>query len=293
MTGANAEGGDGRRTLAELVRAADARGEAVERVRASYDRDVPPWRVRRLVMAERERMERVTAEPTIKTHAPRYVDLVDLATLTDGEFGHVVEHLLRAIEGPVAPVRGSRRHRDESGGAVNNGDGEGSDGVGTDDGDDDPNGGDENERGTGATVQWHRDGVTTPVRAVAAEPGRTVDAALVREVSERARTRPVPTVDEKRAPRDAPSGDGEGHRGAESDARAGTDRNADDSGTEDRDGSPRTSRPAIVTVADVSPGAVRLAVRSGVGIHDRVAVSRWLDEARLSVDTFGSLIEEV
>jgi hypothetical protein len=46
-----------------------------------------------------------------------------------------------------------------------------------------------------------------------------------------------------------------------------------------------------VTVADLTPGAARLAVRLGVELYDRADVRRWLDEAKLAPETFGSLIE--
>jgi hypothetical protein len=48
---------------------------------------------------------------------------------------------------------------------------------------------------------------------------------------------------------------------------------------------------AVVTVADVAPGATRLAVRLGVGLYNREDVYRWLEEANLTPETFGSLIE--
>jgi hypothetical protein len=61
-------------------------------------------------------------------------------------------------------------------------------------------------------------------------------------------------------------------------------------GTE-KPGASESPERAVVTVADVTPGATRLAVRLGVELYDRADVHRWLDEEKLAPETFGSLIE--
>lgn len=247
--------------LAEYVRDAAARGESkkrlVERVRASYDREIPYRRVRRLVEAERERLDRQDTGLVVEKHPPRYVAIDDLAALTDAEFGRVVAHLLGGREGRAEAVAAAERA-------------------------------DQSEDGT--EIRWHRNGETTVVRAVAAEPGHVIDGALVRRVCEQGRqpngkneTDALDDGTETGTELGVGSGDENDGDGEEGDGMRG---GRDDGGEEHA-----SVDAALVTVADVVPGATRLAVRSGVAIYDRADVRRWLDEARLATGTFGSLIE--
>ena len=176
-------------------------------------------------MPERERTERAETTLVVEGHAPRYVAIDDLDSLTDAEFGRVVAYLI-----------GERVDQSET--------------VSTADSTEDT--------GVGTTIRWHRAEGTTLVRAIAAEPGRVVDGDLVDRLRETGRT------------------------------GSGTNRETDRGG-ESEEYEPIST--AIVTVADVVPGAARLAVRSDITIHGRAAVRRWLREARLRTGTFGSLIE--
>jgi hypothetical protein len=263
--------GDDQPSLARAIRDAKERGEAeadlVDRVRASYDREVPRRRVERLVKVERERLEDTDGGTVLEGHAPRYVDHADLASLTDEEFGRVIARLLGEREGH-AEVIPDRKHGvilgSEDPGTESRGNEADVTAGNTDDG-----GLDGFERGEGADIRWHRAEGTVFVRALAAEPSRVVDGEVVGRARERTRAE----REERTAPSTVASddnGDGGGTNGA------------NDRGTIDT---------AVVTVAPVAPGAARLAVRSGVVIHDRTTVDRWLDGVRLSVETFGSLIE--
>jgi len=240
-SGSDGSGGDDgdrgtvdRPSLAASVRDAIERGDGeervVKRVRASYDREIPYRRVKRLVEAERERIERADTALVVEGHAPRYAAIDDLDYLTDAEFGRVVAYLIGEREGHSEIVS----------------DTEPADGA------DD-----------GTVIRWQRAEGTMLARAITAEPGRVVDGDLVCRVRERDRT-----VHETNRETEHDGGSEDGKR-----------EGRDPVGT------------AIVTVAGVVPGAARLAVRSGIAIHDRAAVRRWLNEARLTIETFGSLIE--
>ena len=260
-------GSDRRRSLAALVRDAADRGESeaaiADRVRASYERSVPFGRVKRLVAAERERLDRTDDRPIAEEHPPRYADVEDLASLTDAEFGRVIAYLLAERDGRADVVpdadsgpAGTAEHADDAASTATGDADKGDDG---DDGNDGGNTGSGRTQGT--SVRWHRgDGIgTVLVRALAAEPDRVVDAGVVSCACERARSRSIGT------------------------ATGGCGGVADEAGYD---------RAAIVTVAPVVPGATRLAVRSGTRLYDGSDVRSWLDGAKLSIETFGSLIDD-
>jgi hypothetical protein len=276
--------GDRRPSLAELIRDADERGEGndalVERVGASYDREIPHRRVRRLVDTERERLAREETGTSVEGHAPRYVDCEDLSRLTDGELGRVVAYLLAELDGRAevttegsaidepgkpdnagrtdgrAETTTSERNRmDGANGVEESDDTSGDDSDDEGDANDEAGGGSEAGDGEGVEVRWHRDNGTILVRAIAAEPSRVVDGGTVRRAREHGRS----------------------------------ERTGDTNG--ERDG-PEIVDTAIVTVADVVTDATRLADRSGVVLYDRATVRRWLDEAKIPVERLGSLIEE-
>lgn len=236
--GSSGDGGDrgaeDRPSLAAYVRDAIERGDSeeklIERVRTSYDREIPYRRVKRLVEAEREHIERSDTAFVVEGHAPRYVAIDDLDYLTDAEFGRVVAYLIGEREGHSEILSAAKPTEDT---------------------------------GDGTVIRWQRAEGTMLAQAIAAEPGRVVDGDLVCRVRERDRT-----VHETNRETEHDGGSEDGKR-----------EGRDPVGT------------AIVTVADVVPGAARLAVRSGIAIHDRAAVRRWLDEARLTTEPFGSLIE--
>lgn len=272
-----------RPTLAEFVRDAVERGDGTEalaeRVRASYDREISRRRVRRLVDAERERLEPGDADRAVEVHAPRYVDPDDLSYLTDAEFGRVVAALLGERGGRAAVVTGGKR----AASGTDEAETVGKDGNDGDDAEDD-----RNHESVGVWIRWHRGDEPLLVRAIAAEPSRVVTGETVRRVREPAR----PGRETRRHTERENANGATGERGDAADGDDGDedgDREpADSNGYRKRDPVER----AIVTVADVVPGAARLAVRTGVEIHDRAALRRWLDEAKLSTETFGSLIED-
>ena len=238
-------------SLATLIRDAEARGETeatlIDRVRASYDRNISPRRVRGLLEAERERLDSIDTGPIIEDHAPRYVDGKDLDYLTDAEFAHVIAYLVGEREGHAEVLEGDGEAEDldpteKPAGRLE---------MTAGDSSDDDRAGNHHDT-EGVEVRWHRSDGVVVLRAFAAEPGRLLDG------------QPVTRANERR----------ERERGKKA-------QTSDSLGM------------AVVTVADVTPGAARLAVRLGVKIYDRADVRRWLDEAKLTPGTFGSLIQPV
>ncbi|PSP74403.1 hypothetical protein BRC86_06135 [Halobacteriales archaeon QS_3_64_16] len=238
-----------RPSLAAMIRDAEARGETeatlIDRVRASYDRELSPRRVSGILEAERERLDRVGSEPAIEDHAPRYVDSEDLASLTDAEFARVIAHLLDERDGHAEVLKGDGEAEDLDPTEEQAGRREPTAGNSAED---DRAG---NPHDTdGVEIRWHRSDGDVVLRAFAPEPGRLLDGQLI------------------------PRANGHWERGL-----------TEHTGTGDALG------PAVVTVADLTPSATRLAVRLGVALYDRADVRRWLEEEKLTPETFGSLIE--